>query len=396
MGESAEADIKNLDVENVFVYVGDAVRWDYVPQSVSEQGLLYKTVAASIHSPTSFASLVTGRYPPSHGVFSFKHKLGDLPTLFDLDGFDTRFVNSVVENQDGSDPIFSVLDVEPGQSDPFEDLSEPFVVMERGPGGHAPYTGNGTAAEYFKSRSGADVETLQSEYRSSVSDDAELFEKRVATLEESDLQENTLVIYTSDHGELLGEGGSVGHNAPMRPELIYVPAMISHPDLPVGIQDRLFRHTDLVPTVLAALGKGGSLGDVDGTVGGTTSEPGLSFYKNHVFAQSSQFSLTLSYNGAWTADGGHVFSETGLPGRLAVLSAKLLKSPKRGLLARNLLTVSASYISGDKMYGEPKIKKADASKIISETYTKSKPDKNTRKDTLSGEAREHLQDMGYL
>jgi hypothetical protein len=147
---SIEAILGTLNIQNVFVYVGDAVRWDFRPSAVTDRGSTYRTVAASIHSPTSFATLVTGRHPPAHGVSSFENRLPEsVPRLFDLEGYETRFVNSVIEQQDGTDPIFSVLDVEPTHTKPFENLSEPFISIERGPGGHAPYTGTETAREYF-------------------------------------------------------------------------------------------------------------------------------------------------------------------------------------------------------------------------------------------------------
>ena len=59
MAESLADAIRALDVENVFVYVGDAVRWDYHSERIAERGPTYQTIAASIHSPTSFASLIT-------------------------------------------------------------------------------------------------------------------------------------------------------------------------------------------------------------------------------------------------------------------------------------------------------------------------------------------------
>ena len=45
-------------------------------------------------------------------------------------------------------------------------------------------------------------------------------------LEELDLFDRALVIVTSDHGELLGEGGYVSHGARLDPELVEIPLIV--------------------------------------------------------------------------------------------------------------------------------------------------------------------------
>jgi len=396
MVESLADAIRSLDVENVFVYVGDAVRWDYHAERIAKRGPTFRTTAASIHSPTSFASLVTGLYPPVHGVFSFTQSVTKAPRLFDVDGYQTRFVNSVVEQHDDADPIFSVIAEEPDGDKPFTELTEPFIVMERGPGGHAPYAGTGTAWEYFESRADSNSETLRSEYRSAIDRDTDLFERRLEQLADRGLEEDTLVIYTSDHGELLGEGGMVGHNAPMRPELIYVPTTFVHPELSNVEEDGLFRHVDLVPTVLAALDERGVLGDLDGSLG-VGDRTGLAFYRNKIFDGNSIASLTLSYDGVWTASGGHVFPQTGPVGRLAVLAGKSAKSPKRGFLRHHLTDAFRSYIAGDQTYGTPEVTVIDAKRELERVYEQQHADSSIGSQSeLSDDAKERLNDMGYL
>jgi hypothetical protein len=396
MTESLADAIRALNVENVFVYVGDAVRWDYRSKRVANRGPTFRTVAASIHSPTSFASLVTGLYPPVHGVFSFTQSVAGTPRLFDVDGYQTRFVNSVVEHQGNIDPIFSVIDEEPDGSEPFTDLTEPFIVMERGPGGHAPYAGAATAQEYFESRSSAGTEALRSEYQSAVARDVNLFERRLSELEDRGLRDDTLIIYTSDHGELLGEGGMVGHNAPMRPELIYVPTTFVHPELSDVEDDGLFKHVNLVPTVLTALNEDGVLGELDGS-SSAGENPGLTFYRNKVFGGNTMASLTLAYDGVWTADGGHVFARTGAGSRLAVLAGKSLKSPKRGFLRRHPFNVIWSYLASDRSYGTPGITVSDAERELEQAYARQGAESAVGADIeLSDEANERLKDMGYL
>ena len=74
-------------------------------------------------------------------------------------------------------------------------------------------------------------------------------------LESRDLAENTLVVFTSDHGESLGEGGLFGHGNLEEPTLA-VPLVFGLPrslGRPATIETP-FRSIDLVPTVLDLLG----------------------------------------------------------------------------------------------------------------------------------------------
>jgi arylsulfatase A-like enzyme len=80
---------------------------------------------------------------------------------------------------------------------------------------------------------------------------AQLFE----TLESLDLLEQTVVVFTSDHGEEFLEHGFLGHGAHLHPEVLRVPLILRGPGLahgrrvaePVG-------HVDLMPTLLELLG----------------------------------------------------------------------------------------------------------------------------------------------
>jgi arylsulfatase len=67
--------------------------------------------------------------------------------------------------------------------------------------------------------------------------------------------ERTIIVYTSDHGEILGTHGLRGKGtAPIR-ESVDVPLTIVHPDGPKGaVSDALVSHIDLVPTLLSFAG----------------------------------------------------------------------------------------------------------------------------------------------
>ncbi len=71
------------------------------------------------------------------------------------------------------------------------------------------------------------------------------------------LTENTLVIFTTDHGELLGDHGLWMKGPFHYEQLIRVPLLMRFPEAIPGGQrtQTLFSHVDIVPTILAAIGE---------------------------------------------------------------------------------------------------------------------------------------------
>ena len=73
-------------------------------------------------------------------------------------------------------------------------------------------------------------------------------------LEEEGLLENTIVIYTSDHGEMCGERGMWGKVVPYEPS-IGVPLLVAAPDIPTGASVAApLSLTDLFPTTCGLAG----------------------------------------------------------------------------------------------------------------------------------------------
>lgn len=75
-------------------------------------------------------------------------------------------------------------------------------------------------------------------------------------LKTSGLLDNTLVVITADHGEMLGDnGGPVGHGWALTPELANVPLIIMDPSHPgYHVNDAIGSQVDLMPTILDSLG----------------------------------------------------------------------------------------------------------------------------------------------
>ena len=74
-------------------------------------------------------------------------------------------------------------------------------------------------------------------------------------LEASGQTENTIVVYTSDHGEMAGAHGLRQKGGVVYRETVNVPLIVAHPDGPNGVEtDAVGSHLDFAPTMLAMAG----------------------------------------------------------------------------------------------------------------------------------------------
>jgi arylsulfatase A-like enzyme len=90
------------------------------------------------------------------------------------------------------------------------------------------------------------------------------FDALLESLRERDLLEDTLVVFTADHGELVGEHGHAGHPPEFWEGILRVPLVVSHPDLgnggdpdrdrePEAVEGQV-RLVDVAPTITDVLG----------------------------------------------------------------------------------------------------------------------------------------------
>ncbi len=148
------------------------------------------------------------------------------------------------------------------QADELADKPPHFEIAHKGKLEDSPYrgeypvAGQGKGAD-FATISETDVRSGRAYYYTMVKLIDQQMGRILDCLEERGLAENTLVVFTSDHGELLGDHGLWMKGPFHYEELIRIPLIVRWPE---GIQagqsiQGLCSHVDLVPTILSAIGE---------------------------------------------------------------------------------------------------------------------------------------------
>jgi len=296
---------------NVIIYLVDALRSDRVGvygcerpltprlDAFAAEGVIYTdTVAQSSWTKAAVASIFTGLWPRAHGVNGPDDRLPEslltLPEIFQAAGYQT---GAVVANAYVGRPFgfargfdyFEFIEHHRGRSDVIGDRLEklfdargdddrPFFLYVHTIDPHAPYAPPSPYLETFAS--GVDdptvgeVETVRGLVLGSVEPSAalgrdlrQLYDAEVAAndasfgrlldrLGELGELDDTVIVFTSDHGEAFGEHGSWTHGLDLYNEVLSVPLVMR---LPSGagagqVVGTPVQHIDLMPTVLDLCG----------------------------------------------------------------------------------------------------------------------------------------------
>lgn len=126
------------------------------------------------------------------------------------------------------------------------DISSPIVPRSPTPGGVDE-----------PSEGGRDDRTLQAAYYSMIHQIDDQVGRMLAALETSGQRDNTLVIFMSDHGEMLGDHGLIQKGCRFYEGLVRVPLILSWPGhLQAGLRsDALVELLDVMPTILELAGE---------------------------------------------------------------------------------------------------------------------------------------------
>lgn len=386
------------EFDNVYIYVSDALRWQHFQDGLDGEHPV-KTISHSPLSCTAFSSMVSGLYPPQHGVTDFDQVLSaDVVTLFDLFDGDCPCYMGVgpVVNSAENAVHYNDLDA---FTERVETIEPPFFVFDRELVTHTPYgydiSGEHLedddrifqdATEYWHDRRG-DREQVLADYERGVERSVDRFHARMALLEERDLLEDTLVLFTADHGELLGEYGMYGHGPMLAPEVSYVPTVFYSDG--VSADGSFMGHVDLLPTVASVIG--GSVPD------------GLPGYDLTAGAPDDR----LLYSGdpydnnnveewaAWDAGGGHTFSDASWGTLLYDAAGKLTtRGSKTVAQRRSPLAVLANSLRrhGGRAFERPIHSREEAAAFCEEVRTATRSASATE---LDEETEQHLADLGY-
>jgi len=280
---------------NVIVVSFDALRPDYLgthghPRNVSpridqfadESIVFERAYSVAPVTPTSFAAAFSGSLPP-RGFRAWRFVTGNtLAERFRAEGYETvAFMNNVqLTAKRGFDRGFddyrwfknvsAIALFNQVQAWLDEPREGPFFVWVHFLPPHAPYRFRPRAEHLydpayegpfekttgvtFSSESDEDTARIRSLYEGEIFVLDDVFGRFLDSLSERGLDRNSIVVFTSDHGEEFGEHGGFQHGL-VYEEHLRIPFMIRHPRVEEGIRtDRVYRNIDLLPTLVGLIG----------------------------------------------------------------------------------------------------------------------------------------------
>lgn len=399
-------------VENVVVFVSDAMRYDFLPDAVRRLGVTARAVAPSTFTASALPSLLTGQYPATHRVWMFDDRVAERPPLLDGDATDVGFDASTVwpELPSPEKPPLQIHHVDEERT--LDELDPPFTHVVHDVGPHAPYGfDNGvfeSTKQFFREHERR-RDRLVDLYRTDCERSAGRFLDLVDRLEARGLLAETLVVFTSDHGQCLGEpsrGGRFGHGHPMVPETVEVPLVFAGAGLPDGRRlDALLSGTDVVPTALAAQ-RGSPPDGVDGADVWTVPPPADRTPRSEVWQHLDVAAGPLSHEltvyaaaSAWDDAGGHVFHRGSRVERLGALAYDNLVrgySPawRHNTTLDGLVAFLSLALGDTRTYGAPEFSTAAAARTVPDRFETGDP--AVSDSDLNDRQEQRLRDLGYL
>ncbi|MBO4247089.1 sulfatase-like hydrolase/transferase [Halomicrobium sp. IBSBa] len=384
-------------IRNVVVYMSDGVRWDSLPDEISEMGLTCRTIAASTHTPTAIASMLTGQYLPTHGIRGFTDRLAeDQWTILD------EFPHTGLSDSAGNfnNEIYGFL-FDRYDSVPLAKIEEPFAWFMRDAGGHAPYSEfdetlqTEESVNSYLAENAGDNEQLRTDYEAGIESSVERFHRFVLDpLRERGILDETLVLFASDHGQMLGEYGHVGESYPACPEIVYVPTTFIHPDIDDSNHDGIFRHVDIPATIGGFLDEDIdtlSTAGTDVVNGDIAPEYGLNFYDRPYPSVIGDF--RYSVESVWDQNGGYAFVTSDTWSNLKLFGGLLAMIPagKQIRRSRNLEGFKLLF-RREQTWLNPGFSMEEARRRlddVEQTY-------DTDGVDMDAETKDNLQDLGYL
>ena len=149
------------------------------------------------------------------------------------------------------------------------------------------------SARYLESDDG--IRKAMQGYYGAITGVDEQFGRLLKALEENGQADDTIVIYTSDHGDMMGSHGRIGKQVPFE-ESVRVPFLVRYPGVTKkgGNSNVLFSAVDIYPTLCGLAGipvpELCSGRDLSGVIcGRSVHEPEMVFLLNHVVGEAEGF-----------------------------------------------------------------------------------------------------------
>lgn len=388
------------NIDNVLVFISDSLRYDELPERVKSESLWGEAIAAATFTGSGYPSILTGKYPNNHRVWELTETLPEKPPFLELypdSGIDATHVWSPVSDPANKPPLRMCYETD---NTLLSDVDSPFTLVVHDRGGHMLYGkhdqyGWDSHKEFFADLRGQS-NRIKELYREGVMESMDRLFTMIEELKSRGQLEDTLIVLTSDHGELLGEyGGLYDHGSPIVPELVSVPMAFFGGGLPTNEQlGPLLSTTDIVPTAFSALGEPLP-----------PSLDGSDLWANHRWEIENRVLRSemwkdpdypmMSYkaSSAWTSDGGVVRHLNSLSSRLAYLLAyEYYYAPYANFVRRPSLNTKdhwEAYLKREKVYANPPDEAAE--EIPCELTRKQQSDQ-----VSSGPDKQQLRDLGYL
>ncbi len=284
---------------NIVIYLVDALRADHLsvygyPKETSPRlaefaadAIVYdRAFSTSSWTRPAVASLLTGLRPNRHGAVKRNRGIDGRATLigerleaagyhaaaFSTNpnvhpawGFGRGFAKFVdvkpadrsVRADEVNEVVFAHLD-ERLETDPGEPFF--FYIHTRDP--HAPYAPPAAYAEKWQPEGESKIQKIAAAYDGEIAFNDHHFGQLIDRLEQQGLYRDSLIIFTSDHGEELRDHGAVGHARTLFDEVVRVPLLIKLPVSEAGgtRSENVVSLLDIVPTILDLIGMSGDEG----------------------------------------------------------------------------------------------------------------------------------------
>jgi len=387
-------------VENILVFISDSLRYDELPHRIKTRSLWGKAIAASTFTGSGYPSILTGKYPNNHRVWKLTGTLSEKPPLLRIypgSGIDATHVWSPVSDPANKPPLRMCHET---NDTLLSDVNSPFALVVHDRGGHMLYGehdqyGWDSHSEFFADLS-KQPDRIKELYREGVAESVDRLFEMCEELNSRDQLKNTLIILTSDHGELLGEyGGLYDHGSPIVPELVSVPMAFLGAGLPADKElEPLLSTTDIVPTAFSALDEP-LPSSVDGSDlwDGRQKKIESRVLRSEMWKDPDYPVMSYKASSAWTRNGGVVRHLNSMHSRLAYLLAYEYYYAPYANIVRRLSSQTkdhwGAYLNKENVYGDPAREVFD--KVSWEFQTERQPD-----DVSKGPNKEQLRDLGYL